>query len=319
MLNLNLFYGEEKFLIDEAIKNIKESIIPQTVESLNYIELDGQKTSDDVILNACTTVPMMSSKKLVVVKNASFLESNFKENKNIDIDKLYNTFLRLPEYICVIFSCDKPDKRKKLYKLFDKEGYVRNFKTPNLKEKADWVKQRAKKHGKNISNSVAYFLAEYTKELYQVDEEIKKLALFSGKRQNIRKEDLDLIFSKSIENNIFEMMDYVGRKKPDKAIEIVNDLLIRGEKGIVILFMLSRHLINLISVKAMESYTFDDVRRILKLHPFVLKKAIGQSKNFSLQELEKALELSQILDLDLKQGKIDEKLGLEILITKIAS
>lgn len=319
MYNLNLFYGEEKLLIDEAIQNIKESIIPKHAISLDYIELDGKKVSDDMIMNICTTVPMVSSKKLIVIKDAYFLESNSRKNAGIDIDKLYSTLSRLSDYICVVFSCNKPDKRKKLYKLFDKKGFVKNFKKPNLDEKARWIQNRAKKYGKNMTNSAAYFLAEYTKELYQADEEIKKLAFFLGNRKNIRKEDLNLIFSKSIENNIFEMMDHIGKKQSGKAIEVLNDLLMKGEKGIVILFMLSKHVINLISVKAMEAYTFNEIKQILKLHPFVLKKAIKQSKNFSLQELKNALKLCQTIDLNLKQGKINEKLGLEILITEIAS
>lgn len=319
MSNLNLFYGEEDFLIDEAIQDIKISIIPENTESINFIELDGNKTSDDVIANACATVPMMSEGKLVVVKNALFLESSRSKNQNIDIENVYNTLLKLPKYTCVVFSCKKPDKRKKLYKLFNKKGVVKKLKTPSLKDKARWIRQRTKKYGKKIDYSTAYFLAQYTKGLYQANEEIKKLVIFLGKRQNIQKKDLAAIFSKSIENNIFEMMDYVGAKRPDKAIEILNDLLMAGEKGIVILFMLSRHITNLISVKTMKTFSFTEMRRDLKIHPFVLKKAISQSKNFSLKELENALVLCQNLDLDFKRGKIKEDMGLELLITKIVS
>lgn len=320
MSNLNLFYGEERFLIDGAIQNLKRSIIPEYTEPINFIELDGNKTSDDVIANACVTVPMMSEKKLVVVKNALFLESSrTKKNKNIDLDNVYNILLKLPKYTYVVFSCNKPDKRKKLYKLFNKKGVVKKFIIPNLRDKAGWIKQRAKKYGKKMNYSTAYFLAQYTKGLYQADEEIKKLVLFLGKRQNVQQSDLSAIFSKSIENNIFEMMDYVGAKRPDKAIEILNDLLMGGEKGILIVFMLSRHIVNLISVKIMEVFSFNEIRQNLKLHPFVLRKAIDQSKNFSLPELKRALTLCQDLDLDLKRGKIQEKIGLELLITKIAS
>ena len=51
---------------------------------------------------------------------------------------------------------------------------------------------------------------------------------------------------------------------------------------------------------------------------FVLKKALQQSKNFTLNELKSAIRLCQQLDTDIKTGKIQDVLGLELLVTRIS-
>lgn len=319
MENLYLFYGSEKLLIDEEVEKMKKKLVPEHLESVNFVVLEGKNVTKDQIVNAVTTVPMMSKRKLVLIKDAIFIESTrSKTPKNIDIDLLLKIIEDIPEYSYIVFTCLKPDKRKKIFKLIKSKGIEREFASPNLKQKTQWIQSRIKKYGKKMDYKTAYFLAQYTKDLYQTDEELKKLSVFTAGKGEIVQEDIESIFSKTMENNIFEMMDFIGMKKPEKAIEVLNDLIMRGEKGILILFMISKHIANLISVKAMSNLSFDEINKALKLHPFVLRKAIGQSKNFSLEELKKALKLCQTLDFDLKRGKTVEKTGLEILMTTIS-
>lgn len=319
--NINLFFGAEKLLIDEQIQKIKTEIIPDALESVNYIPLDGRKVLVDEIIDACINVPMMSDKKLVVVFNAHFFESSSaKENKadNKKNDMLYDFLEKVPSYTCLIFACNKVDKRKKLYKIIQKKGSVYEFKPPSLNVKAKWVQSRAKMYGKKIDLTTAYFIAQNTLDLYQTQNELEKVILFVGKKPNIEKKDIATTLSKSLESNIFDLIYYIGMKKFNEAINILNDLFYQGEKGIVILYMISKHIMELYSVKSKEGKSFQDIRSELGIHPFVLKKELEQSKNFSQDELQNILNLCQKLDLDIKKGKIDEKTGIELLITNMS-
>ena len=82
--------------------------------------------------------------------------------------------------------------------------------------------------------------------------------------------------------------------------------------------MISKHITNLILVKSMQDMEFNEIKERTGLHPFVLRKALHQSKKFSQNELKEAAKLCQQLDIDLKRGRIDEKSGIEFLITKIS-
>lgn len=114
------------------------------------------------------------------------------------------------------------------------------------------------------------------------------------------------------------MMDFIGVKNPIGAVNIINRLMEQGEKGIVILYMISKHMMDLITVKTMQGSTFQEIKERSGLHPFVLRKAIKQSKNFTLVELKQSLKLCQKVDMDVKKGKIQEKIGLELLVTTLS-
>ncbi len=314
MKNLILFFGEEKLLIKEEVAKIKQKIVPKNLEAINFIPLDGKTVIEEDILKACNIVPMMSAKKLVVVYDARFFESE----KTKQEDYFLNELEIIPDHTYLIFTATKADKRKKIFKMIKSKGIVREFNTLSLKDKALWVQQRIKLYGKSMDLKTAYFIAEYTADLYQTDSELRKIAAFLAEKQTVEQNNLSDIFYKSLEGNIFEMMDCIGLKKSTEAVKIINRLLEQGEKGIVILYMISKHVMNLITVKSMQGLSFQEITEKSGLHPFVIRKAIKQSENFTLEELKKSLKLCQDLDMDIKKGRIQERIGLELLVTNIS-
>lgn len=321
MKNVILLYGEEKLLINEEINKIKQKIVPAHLETMNYIPVDGKNTSQEEILNACQTVPLLTEKKLVVVYDTHFFESG--RGSQEKSSEMQNDFLnmlgKVPDYTILIFTASKVDKRKRAFKAIKSKGIVREFNQLSLKDKALWIQNRVKLYGKNIDLKTAYYIAEHTGNLNQTDNELKKIAAFLKDKQCIEDEDLSKIFYKSLEGNIFEMMDFIGMKNPTGAIEIINRLINQGEKAVVILYMISKHMMDLITVKTMEGLSFQDIKSESGMHPFVLKKALKQSKNFTLDELKRSLKLCQQLDTDIKTGKIKDVLGLELLVAEISS
>lgn len=319
MSNLHLYFGEEKLLINDEIRTTKSKIVPDHLEVVNYIVLDGQEVSEAEMVNAMSTVPMMARQKLVVIREARFFSSGGRDKSN-EVSSDFLEFLQQPpEHTLAVFTCDKPDKRKKLYKLFQKTGVVRDFSKPSPKIKAQWIQNRAKLYGKNMDLSAAYYIGEYTENLFQADNELKKIVSFTMDHPKIRRREVEPIFSKSLEANIFKLTDYIGGKKAANAVDIFEELMVRGEKGIVILYMISKHLMDLASVKSMADKPVEEIRSTLELHPFVLKKALQQSRNFAPEELAEALRLCQKTDLDIKRGRVAEKIGIELLIIRISS
>lgn len=323
MNNLLLLYGEEKLLIDEQIERIKNQIVPEGLQTVNFVIINGETATVDEIINACRTVPMMAESKLVLVTNARFFEGQGKNSEGVEIkkdkeDTLLKFIQDLPSYSFLVFVSKTVDKRKKLFKLIQEKGVVKEFPALPLKLKIIWVQKRLSLYGKKADLSEAAFIAQYTGSLYQTDSELKKIAAYMGDRVKVEKNDVDAVFTKTLENSIFDLTDYIGMKKTSQAISTFNKLLSQGEKSIIILHMISKQIMNMISVKLMAESDFNELRQLLGLHPFVLKKTIQQSKNFSLKELKRALALCQETDLNIKKGKIDEKTAVELLLVEIS-
>src|SRR5690606_34931327 len=113
-----LFYGEEDYLIDYSIKSLKEKYVNEGLETLNYIVLDGDNIEINHIYDACETLPFMSEKKVVIIKNLGIFGSKTKgqgaEYFNQKKDELKNYISTLEDYICLVFveKNTNIDKRK---------------------------------------------------------------------------------------------------------------------------------------------------------------------------------------------------------------
>ncbi|MCF6095945.1 DNA polymerase III subunit delta [Thermovorax subterraneus] len=320
MGELYLFYGQEKLLIMEAIEKIKNKYVPEAYEAMDFQRLDGEEITYDDIVNVSRVVPMLSEKRVVAVYNAAFLEEGRKNAaKSESSENRFIEFLEnIPPYLCLIFSAEKVDRRKKIFKVIQQKGFVKEFAPLSFKDKVRWIESRSLKYGKSIEPSAAFFMAQFTSDLYHVDGEIKKAASYVHEKNKIEKKDLERIMSRSTEANIFGLIDSIAEGKVSHAINILNDLIYAGEKSLVILFMISKYFMNLFAVKVNEGRTFNELQKDLNLHPYALKKMILQAKNFKVQQIKEILSLCQKFDLDLKRGRIEEKKGLEMLILKIS-
>lgn len=73
--SLYLFYGLEKYLIEEAVKKIKKSF-EKLQKGINYIEISENNIID--IISNLETPPFGFDKKLIIVKNSGLFKKDTK-------------------------------------------------------------------------------------------------------------------------------------------------------------------------------------------------------------------------------------------------
>src|SRR3989304_8019911 len=117
---LYLFYGEEGFLIDEAVKKIVSVIVEPSNRDFNLEFLRGGETSCEEIISKAQTLPFMGEKRVVIVKDIDEIKASGAE--------------RLMEYCsnpspstCLIFTANKIDGRNKLHTTLSKNGITVQF------------------------------------------------------------------------------------------------------------------------------------------------------------------------------------------------
>ena len=72
--NLYFFYGEEQFLLENKIKSIKSLLVDKDFEDLNFTKLEGKKTTCRHVEEQLLSVPVMSDKKMVAVKDSGIFK-----------------------------------------------------------------------------------------------------------------------------------------------------------------------------------------------------------------------------------------------------
>ncbi len=80
-----LFYGDETYLIENTIENIIEIIIPKSASQFNLDIFSSPDVSVDEIISIAETYPILADRRLIVVKNPSFLLSK----KDIDLFEFF--------------------------------------------------------------------------------------------------------------------------------------------------------------------------------------------------------------------------------------
>ncbi|MCL4440818.1 MAG: DNA polymerase III subunit delta [Firmicutes bacterium] len=326
-----LFHGEETYIRDRYLDRLK-ALVPEEVRDFNTDIVDGRETGLESILNMATTLPFMAEKRIVIVKNAAGFKArrkSQKENGEAQGDQeeqedketpsnapLIKYLESPPDTTCLIFCADSIDKKLKVYKLIEKNGQVVEFSPLKGRELNEWIDRRARKLGKIIEPSgMAGLITAVGGSLQQLNTELEKLACYSP-TEKITAADVEFMVSKTAELSIFELVDAAAARNYQKAIKMAREMVFLGEPVIKILFMVARQFRLILQVKGMQEmgYTDRQVAGEMRVHPFVAQKCIKQARNFTMAELKSALEKILSTDADIKGGRQEAMLALELLI-----
>lgn len=322
-----LFIGDEEYLMNQAIQLLKSTYIDDNFETLNFTQIDGKDRDFDSLVNACETLPFMSSKKIVILKDiAEFFED---DNLNFRGD-IYKYFDDLDNYLCLILLDNTTSLKKttKIYRHFKKKGRVVEFTKLKGKDVNLWVENILKKHGLGMSYSnINYFVQQssylsrnlnYT--LYDLENELLKIISYV-KKGEITKEIIDLVLTKSIDSNIFDLLGAINEGNSDRALRTFHEIYMTNEPIPKILVMISRQVRLILTYKLYreKGYTDGEILDKLNIKSYEFSKISAQSRKFNIKKLEYSLEEILATDKKIKTTSGSEKLFMEMLIVNLCN
>ena len=324
---LLFFYGKEQYLIHWAINTIVNKYINNACRDLNLSKLDGNIVSFDEIRNNCETLSIMSEKRIVLITDFKLLEST--RTKGIDEvdEKLLTEYIKnLPESCLLIFTADRVDKRKKIYKTISEYGGTYDFTELDEKSLKAFILKRFNEAGRSAKPTViaelihasGYYDKDTDYTLYHLDNDIKK-AIAHNEGLEILMEDILDTVSGNINTNIFAMIDSLSRNRKDEAFQLLHNILVNGEKEYKILALICSQFEIILAVKEMkeEGKPYSEMIKILGIHEFRVKKAIEFAERFTIAHLRNVLKKAYEVDKNIKTGLLESSLALEMFIAEI--
>ena len=142
-----------------------------------------------------------------------------------------------------------------------------------------------------------------------------------GADGTITKKDVEALAIKTLDSNIFDLTDNLGKKNIQKSLEILNELLYLKEPMQKILITLYNHFKKLYIVKLAEKYN-RDLAGTMNLKPnqtFLLSKYKTQAKYFTEKDIRSILDEMIKLDTNYKNGLIDVNIGVEAILCNYCS
>ena len=325
--SLYLFWGTEHYLMENTLATIRDQMINPSFLDLNYQVMDGREIRVDEIINACETLPFMDETKVVLVRELECFSTKRKNITEEEEERLIGYLSNIPSNTLLIFSVSEGiDKRRKIVKEIGKFGKTVEFDRLTEKDIHKWVTKTFNKHKKKIGQGeigalldlIGYSDRNATKTLKDMENEIIKLSNYVGERNEITKQDIELLAPRTIENDIFRLVESIGEKNGDEALQILNDMLVEGEPEIRILHMITRQFRFLYQIKLMEvqGYTSTAIAPKLGIQQFIVKKYLKQAINFDIVVLRRALKQCLQTDERIKKGTMNQRLAVELLISQ---
>ncbi|BBU40275.1 DNA polymerase III subunit delta [Aeribacillus composti] len=321
--SLYLFYGKESFLLNETIRKLLTEAISEDEREFNYSVYDMEETNIETAVEDGETMPFLGERRMVVVKNPYFLTSEKKKEKVEHNLKKLEQYVENPAPFTVfvfLLPHEKIDERKKLTKQIKKAATVVEMNSFSEEETVKWIKEKAEAENVAMEKEAIDELMEKTSgNLMIIDKEMEKLCAYVGSGNKLTVEIVKQLVARSLEQNVFDLIDAVVKKKTEEAFKIFYDLLKINEEPIKILSLLTQQFRLLYQVKQLSKsgYGQDRMASSLKVHPFRIKLALKQEKQFSASELQSIIKALAETDFEIKTGKKDRQLALEFLLLKL--
>jgi DNA polymerase-3 subunit delta len=311
MPKISLFYGDEDFLLDGELKDMRSRY-----SEFNLERISGEKAASAQIISALTTPPMLGGQRLVVI-------DAFKCDEE-DEGKMFGVLQNLDESVKAVFVYyDGLDKRRKFYRLIEKIGEVREFKRFSEWEQDKvlaWIVNRVKLCGKKIGSHAANLLIEIVgPNLRMLDKEIEKIATYIGDRDLIEEPDVSRLAS-SGEMDAFALSNALRDKNIQEALKCLSRLFKDNHDPHMLVGMLAKLYRMLLQVKYLEDKGLGqyDIARELNAKPFFIKKCAEKTGKFTVKELADYIKKLHRADLKMKSGA-SPKLTLEMLIPELCN
>jgi len=310
---LYFFYGEEPFLIDKIVGEIREMVIDPHLSDFNLNIFYGKESEPPDIINSAKTLPLLSDYRLVIVKEADQLKpSCWKGFSSYFTHPLLST--------CLIYCAEKMLLNPELLKIFRKRGEVVRFYHPYDREVPEWIRRIAKEFNKKISQEALALLSmELENDLQKIYSELQKIATYVGERGVIERDDVKEALADVRGATVFDLVDCIGNKDIEGALRALRRLLEAGEHPLKILMMITRQVRLMARAKEMleEGSSYAEVGRRLGIRDFYLEGFLEQVHTFSLPQVEANFTHLFRSDWKLKSSRINKRLILERLITDL--
>jgi DNA polymerase III subunit delta len=306
-----VYHSTNDFLLNLTVE---EKIKEFKVDPFNIIKYDLLENTSDDILEDLQTVSFFAEKKVIIVRNINELE---KEDEFVV--KNWVSYLEKPNPD-VILILPMPEVLKETTPIggaLFKYAYIEKVKDMDKKDYPEFIKNMFKKYGYQITDDAVESLLERTNlDFNLINQEAEKLMLFAYDTKEITERAVLLLVSRNLEENIFELTNALLSKNQAKTIEIFYDLVARNEDPLRILNNIVGKIRELMHAKLLleKGYRQDQIAEHFHIKSGRAFYLVKNAQAINFQSLENHLKKLSKLDYDIKSGKIDKKLGLELYL-----
>lgn len=320
--NVYIFQGEETYLMQQAVEQLRALLVPAGFEEFNYHRLTGKGLTVQELTEAVEAMPMMSQSTFVTVTDMDVFKLD--EAQRTALVSLLEDF---PEYCTLVFlyrqlPYKKDGKLKKLTAAVAAHTTEIEFAPQGRQKLQKWVRRRFAAFDKELDdNAIDHLLFTCGSLMDGLVPEINKIAAYAkGKRVTVA--DIDAVADPVLDARIFDMTNAVTARDYDRAAAVLAELLRMQTEPIAILAVLGRELRQLYTARLAldgkkDAVWVKELWRMTSAYPAT--KLMEAARSVSRPWCRDAVRRCQTLDRRMKSERnLDTEGALKLFLMELA-
>lgn len=305
LLPVYLLGGAEVLLVSRCVEAIRKSTVGLGPRGLSEDLFDGRSTQAHMVIEACRTLPMMSRRRLVVVRNVEAMASKQQEELIGYFDHTVGTAV-------LLLLAIELDNRKKLCLEAKKQGFLFVAEHPREGDLGPWIERECKARGVAMDPGAVDSLSlAIGPDLSLLSDAIDRLSLYAhGRAVTVR--DVDDVITPVREIPAFDLADAVLERNRRQSVTVLARLTSQGIEALPALGLLARQVHMVARARAaIELKTPGSMAQILRVHPQSAEKFASAARKWTTPQIHRALRILATVDMALKGSQRDDERILE--------
>jgi DNA polymerase III subunit delta len=309
---LYLFYGEEPYLIEQAVMTIRRKA-GKRADVRSFVV--GEDSLDRV-LETWGVASLFAAASLVVLKRAERLKAADRERLEREAE------FRDATQPLVVCAQGRVDTTQKFFERCAKTGFAAEFRPPFATQVPAWAQRFARERKLHLTEDGAALLGDLIgTDLFALTNEIDKLAAYVLPKTEIDADAVAACVGDLPTSTVFDLADALGQRDRQKALALLRQVLRDERDALPVLHALVGHFRRVWRVKELVASGAPEIQieRATGLRGMRLRSMLGQSRLFTSSDLRRLLHRAAELDLTFKSSRISPAALFDSLILTVCA
>ena len=326
--SLSLFTGTDQGQFEVMKSQVLKQIGYDSAD-LNFAYFDMKEVVYKDVELELVSLPFFADEKIVILDHFVDITTAKKRFLTDDELKSFEEYFDNPSPTTklLIFAEGKLDSKRRLVKLLKRDAKVFDAVEAKEQELRQYFQKWSQKQGLQfVGQSFENLLI---KSGFQFSEIQKNLLFLQSYKEDsvIEEEDIVNAIPKTLQDNIFDLTQFILTKKMDQARDLVRDLTLQGEDEIKLIAVMLGQFRTFTQVKILsesgqtESQIASSLGSFLgrNPNPYQIKFALRDSRGLSLSFLKQAISYLIETDYQIKTGLYEKSFLFGKALLQIAS
>ncbi|HKR82268.1 MAG TPA: DNA polymerase III subunit delta [Candidatus Saccharimonadales bacterium] len=299
--------GANGFARKQELSKLVASFV-QSHGDMAVERFDGEETPAERLRESVESLPFLSARKLVVLREPG--------KQKAFVENITDILAAAAETTDLIIVESKLDKRSAYYKTLHKQTNFLEFGELDSAGLARWAAEYVTDHKGTLSMADARLLIDRIGPNQQLlQSELDKLLSFNSK---ITRQTIEALVEPTPQSTVFELLDAAFSGNAKRTLQLYKEQRAMKVEALAIVAMLVWQLHIVTVVKAAGNRSADDIGRLSKLSPFVVRKSQHIARKLSGGQIKTLVAGLLALDIRLKTTGVDADEALQYFLLQTA-